>query len=466
MAREGGDTEVVESVAVIAGAGLSRAISGSMPLTDELGRSAAARAGIADSRWTAGKITFEAWLSRLAEPQPDLDDAQNLRNRSDFVRLSTAVAVADTLVEVEAQVRSAAPPAWLHRLIGLLHVTRTPLVTFNYDTLVEAAVQSHELTDWDSDPRYSRISAGDVLDHVPPLPPGRWGPEIHSSFRLLKLHGSLDWWWSPGDQTAATLVRAPMFGGFGVAAQVTDAHLARQLVGKTRFIVPPMAMKSTYYTNPVTRDLWRRAGSAIAGADRVVLLGYSLPLTDLAVGGMLVDHINAEASVTIVNREPAPVREALERIGVDRDRIEEVGGDNAIPVFVSEWERQAAETLAAALPLDENLPVVAAWSQTHAAAVIDVSLAGDAAVVVTEPPSPDLDPFRPRQGDSTPPVRVDALRAVAGNARALRIRWHSGIEQPVVSTASVKRSEGHADMWRALVPAGGPLEAGYRPLEK
>ena len=434
-----------------------------MPLTDELGRAAAARAGIVDDRWTAGTITFEAWLSRLAEQQPDLDDAQNLRNRSDFLRLSDAVA--DTLVEAEDEVRSASPPAWLHRLIGVLHVTRTPLVTFNYDTLVEAAVQSHEITDWASDPRYSRISAGDILDHVPPLPPGRWGPDIHSSFRLLKLHGSLDWWWSSGDQTAATLVRAPMFGGFGLAAQVEDAHLARQLVGKTRFIVPPMAMKSSYYANPVTRDLWRRAGSAIGNADRVVLLGYSLPLTDLAVGGMIIDHINPEASVTIVNRDPAPVRDALERIGVGRDRIEEVGGDDAILTFVSDWEQQAAEALAAALPLDENLPVIAAWSQTHAAVVTGVSVVDDVTMLVTELPSPDLDPFRPRQGDLPPPVMVEALREVASKTRTLRIRWHSGVEQPVVSTASVKRSIGHAAAWRAFIPAGGPLEAGYRPLD-
>jgi len=31
---------------------------------------------------------FDAWLSRLAEPQPDLDDAENWENRALFLRVS------------------------------------------------------------------------------------------------------------------------------------------------------------------------------------------------------------------------------------------------------------------------------------------------------------------------------------------------------------------------------------------
>jgi len=51
--------------------------------------------------------------------------------------------------------------------------------------------------------------------------------------------------------------------------------------------VPPSALKSPYYANPVTRETWARGFDALAAAEIVTLVGYSLPLTDLTTVGML-----------------------------------------------------------------------------------------------------------------------------------------------------------------------------------
>lgn len=41
-------------------------------------------------RAAAGRLDFESWISRLAEDQPDLAVAENLRNRSLFAAISEA----------------------------------------------------------------------------------------------------------------------------------------------------------------------------------------------------------------------------------------------------------------------------------------------------------------------------------------------------------------------------------------
>lgn len=57
-------------------------------------------------RFTGGY--FEAWLSRLAEPQPDLRDDENLHNQAWFVRLTEILR--EVLVRRQNEVMPSAPP--------------------------------------------------------------------------------------------------------------------------------------------------------------------------------------------------------------------------------------------------------------------------------------------------------------------------------------------------------------------
>jgi hypothetical protein len=80
---------------VILGAGFSKALAEAMPLTDELGEDVLEKVvqGSAlrlPERFSGGQ--FEAWLSRIAEDQPDLSVADNLANRALFQRCSEALA--------------------------------------------------------------------------------------------------------------------------------------------------------------------------------------------------------------------------------------------------------------------------------------------------------------------------------------------------------------------------------------
>jgi hypothetical protein len=68
-----------------------------------------------------------------------------------------------------------------------------------------------------------------------------------------------------------------------------------------------------------------------------VLVGYSLPTADLAIGGMVADALSRKqlpATVEVVNLEPAPVAR-LRRLGVPSKVIARTGGKTC----VQEWSR-------------------------------------------------------------------------------------------------------------------------------
>lgn len=179
----------------ILGAGFSRAVSTEMPLTDALGKRAIERAGVqADPRvpkrgFTKGR--FETWLSRLAEDQPDLDEARNLENRALFTRLSAALA--EVLDEAQEAALADGLPGWLDRLIRAAHVRGSTVLTFNYDTLVERAVDQAGLWSYQAG---RGVHWFDVMGDMPPevVVPGGLAEEGYEgrTVELLKLHGSLN----------------------------------------------------------------------------------------------------------------------------------------------------------------------------------------------------------------------------------------------------------------------------------
>ena len=242
---------------LVLGAGFSVAISKRMPLTDELGQQvldelrADGPPGPASGTFTGGY--FEAWLSRLAEPQPDLLEHVNLRNQAWFSQITEVTW--EILARRQAEVTSEAPPPWLVRLVGLCHRTQSNIVTFNYDSLIEAVTWTVALWDWK---KRTRAFSWHVLRNQPEerLEAGRFGWSAADSFRLIKLHGSLDCWWVSGDLTGATILRDTAgWAGFGTEG---GGWVSNRPPGRSPFLVPPASAKSRFYANPVSpRVQWR-----------------------------------------------------------------------------------------------------------------------------------------------------------------------------------------------------------------
>lgn len=306
----------------IFGSGFSRAVSQEMPTVAELGPWFEELEASSDHGPHSGFARDpELLLSYLGLSQPWSEPAENLRNQARFAELQRQLAC--RIADCEAQAFAHSVPDWASRLVKEIHSRRIPVISLNYDTLIERLVY---LSGCDQR-REERIREFDlydlplsVLQHRVAAVLG--GTEV-PTFRLVKLHGSINWFYSgadgfPGEQVYYRAVDslAPATDGYGRSRE--DASEVRRLCrDKVPLIIPPVAEKSRFYSNGTVRALWAAAREVLERAEEVICVGYSLPDTDLTMRLFLRAFAHPER-VFIVNTsraEPKKADRMLERYG-------------------------------------------------------------------------------------------------------------------------------------------------------
>lgn len=172
-------------------------------------------------------------------------------------------------------------PTWLVRLVHYMHYHQATVITLNYDTLLERA--------------FSEIRTGQrpdgvnyVLDemnlHPIEFSVSGMAPDRCPTAELLKLHGSINWWYSGRQSYFGEPIRLHRAGGW-----LRSPLKPEDPLGRSRLIVPPLADKLGYFDNEAIRYLWMRARATLRGAKRIFCVGYSLPQTDLTFRFLLQD---------------------------------------------------------------------------------------------------------------------------------------------------------------------------------
>jgi hypothetical protein len=331
------------------GAGFARAISRRMPLLQELGkrvrgvlhrevRLPTAVAAMMDAN-------FAHALSYLEQAKPWVTEADNLRHRALYLDISNAMARdLEKTAQAIARGGPAAVPDWAGELVRHWHEQRSVVLTLNYDTTIEAIAA--ELGTPDDG---ASIQAQDIY---PPLVTdagfrsGEKQPEPRKpSFRLLKLHGSTNWYFSG---------RAEAFGEpiYFVPPQCRTQRNARErtvhearlraVADKYPLLVPPIYDKSPLLTHETIRALWFEAGEALRRAPRVVCMGYSLPESDLTMMHFLRTTCGERTELVIVDpaKDVAPrFKRLLAGTGLRVTRF--VAHAKGIPDFVAQEVRQS-----------------------------------------------------------------------------------------------------------------------------
>lgn len=453
---------------LILGAGFSRAVSDQMPLVDELGNlcldtdpGLRKDSRVPGSGFSGG--SFETWLSRLADEQPYLSVSENLENQALFERFSSAIA--HVVGQRVHGALGAGCPDWLSEFVRVAHRRRACVITFNYDPLIECAAGTGLLYDWDL---HEPVFWAELTGDVPNWPPGPMylGAEQVDTLRLLKLHGSLNWYWTQGDGSGVSIARRHLPGIFGAPERYTEEQRRRVLPGRVPFVVPPSAVKSPYYRNPVIREIWQQAAANLRSASRVFIIGYSLPPTDLTFAGMLADSIRTSpASLTIVDLRTSAVKDRLLALGFPDSRIQvfDPGTSPPVPAFTARWRDETSADIMGQLsdPTLDSLddPMIVVWSDKAFAAVVEVSELGGTVTLTTDPVSTSREAAtRSRDGKPTPvlPALREAVRRSAPGSH-LDVLTADGRKQAIIGWTKARTNTGYGRaVWNVLTPSGTP----------
>lgn len=65
-----------------------------------------------------------------------------------------------------------------------------------------------------------------------------------------------------------------------------------------------------------TRQDWMSARDALQAASRIVLMGYSAPVTDLTVASLLSNYADPNVPVCVVDRSPDDIVTRLHKLGL------------------------------------------------------------------------------------------------------------------------------------------------------
>lgn len=445
---------------LVLGAGFSKAVSSEFPVTDDLGHRALAAAGL-DSQNVFTGGSFEAWLSYLAEPQPFLSHAENLDNGALFARLVDAIH--DVLCAIERDAVGAGFPAWLYRLVAALHARRATVVTFNYDRILERALGELSLDDFPKRKGERRVRWSDPLDQVPPFPPApaRLAGARRPTFRLCKLHGSLNWFWVPGDVSGATLHHWEL--------DDDPVERSRYLPGREPYLVPPASGKSAFFANPVMSETWRRAHEALSTAGRVCFVGYSLPLTDLTSAGMVSATLSRDdVALEVINVDPDPVIGSVARL-----TGRSAASNRNVEHFVDEYVKGAAEAMAVLCRTATDFPsdarVVVGWNHdqygratgvTRSDGTVEVHVHefdGHATGVQHDSDNEVL--------ESSMGTRMSELVALLQPGDSLEATFANGEQSPLVGIDCFHTSTGASTNWQVLMPADHPSSVGMGEID-
>ena len=174
---------------------------------------------------------------------------------------------------------------WHQRIVSAMR-SGDAFVSFNYDALIDQALWEVGGNRWDPFVGYGFNIESVSESWIPEPHPG---PTVLNPILLLKPHGSLNWM---------------------INDSTRDVRLVEEYSESTvESIVPPTWDKSDVRERPWS-DVWRSARVVLGRARLVIVIGYSVPVTDQLSQALLRADLTKVDALVVVN----PDRDARKRI--------------------------------------------------------------------------------------------------------------------------------------------------------
>ena len=323
------------------GAGFSKAINESYPLMNDLTDKVLSRLEKESVREHLNEIppqvtkNIESLLTYLSTDFPwktETTKYANLALYSSIIKI-----LSDIFVEYAQQERSPSQTSTIGENFakGVLYNSSSyNFITLNYDVLLEELLLAvrkqqnpHESVSYPDVYPYPiewignrKTSSGSFWGRekkpYPPMP------------KILKLHGSANWFWagiSPSDV---------LYYRNWNRNEEEDMNN-----GLKPYIIPPVLDKSSFYNHIAIHDLWQQAEELLKKADEIYIIGFSFPQTDLAVKYLFQSALRtSEPDIYVVNKaKENELRPAYQNVlqGKCVD-YEYTGSDNVMERFIRE----------------------------------------------------------------------------------------------------------------------------------
>jgi NAD-dependent SIR2 family protein deacetylase len=337
----------------ILGAGFSKAFSCYMPILHDFGQYIIDKInelpGDSEDRMIYRKLSpdFEQLLTYLFQAMPWKSPEKVLLDRSVFSTISRFIA--DYVTERQRLAFANSTPPWGDRFVRYIAAKELTVATLNYDTILEELYLNWQIPDKTVlGPEYA-VQQITILD-LYPLPvinllERKLHPYISSEgvatfkFKLLKLHGSINWYYAGDENTPSQQVYAEDYATVSRHRNTLE-KLKMDLVP---LIIPPITEKTPFYGTNLVKTAWISLQQAIKEADEIYCVGYSLPKTDLTMKLFLSTAVNTynRKKVYIVNNSTGKALDDLlenysEVFGERNLRKKYLGWDNCVEKMVND----------------------------------------------------------------------------------------------------------------------------------
>ncbi len=248
-----------------------------MPLLSDLTRQVKEQLGRRlPKQLTQQDNNVETWLTYLSQPNPWLKDLDILANKAAFLEITQVIV--RVIQHEEESLLTQDLPSWLCSVLRYWHNNRSHVITLNYDTIVERAASQVIEANGDHVKLYNIYPQ--VIATIRSRKGGLVLDNRLESFQLHKLHGSTNWYYSGVDNFHGEILYYSDVAPWG-SDRSWETQSRRMAADKEALIVPPSFAKAPYFQHETIRYIWNEAGEALRNANRIFVIGYSMPESDL-----------------------------------------------------------------------------------------------------------------------------------------------------------------------------------------
>lgn len=209
----------------------------------------------------------------------------------------------------------------LRPIAGKIIEENAAVLTFNYDTFLEEAIQSNQ-EKWDPiyayQARFKEVDQGDSSGEYSEFRCMPFEPEQYSA-PFLKLHGSLSWFRRHKGENSSTAEteragnsHVKPISGPGMTAGYADISVDEWGDYFEPLIITPVLNKDV--RQEIFSEIWCKAGEQLRECKKLVISGYSFPPSDFATRKLFLESfVGAQLEeLVVINPDTSVVGRAKE----------------------------------------------------------------------------------------------------------------------------------------------------------